>query len=100
MERDLYPRQWGRGPVSMERKKLVAQGLLKKFAKPGNAPNTPNSAGLKTKVEMDESVDSATRRIKASNTPESSDDEITRHSSISVAGHDMETEELSTSESE
>lgn len=38
MERDLYPRQWGRGPVAMERKKLVAQGLLSKYAKPGEVP--------------------------------------------------------------
>ncbi|VDQ11822.1 unnamed protein product [Trichobilharzia regenti] len=45
MERDLYPRQWGRGPVAVERKKLVAQGLLKKFAKPGEAMSTPNSIG-------------------------------------------------------
>ncbi|KAF5402725.1 tRNA pseudouridine synthase B [Paragonimus heterotremus] len=48
MERDLYPRQWGRGPVAMERKKLVAQGLLSKYAKPGEAPpsvgNTPKNA--------------------------------------------------------
>lgn len=45
MERDLYPRQWGRGPVSMERKKLVAQGLLKKFAKSDGVTNNPNSVG-------------------------------------------------------
>ncbi|CAL8090422.1 unnamed protein product [Calicophoron daubneyi] len=38
MERDLYPRQWGRGPVAMERKKLVAQGLLSKYAKAGEVP--------------------------------------------------------------
>ncbi|CAH8498762.1 unnamed protein product [Dicrocoelium dendriticum] len=43
MERDLYPRQWGRGPVAMERKKMVAQGLLNKYAKPGETPPIPSS---------------------------------------------------------
>jgi H/ACA ribonucleoprotein complex subunit 4 len=38
MERDLYPRQWGRGPVAMERKKLVAQGLLSKYARADEVP--------------------------------------------------------------
>ncbi|VDN10634.1 unnamed protein product [Dibothriocephalus latus] len=34
MDRDLYPRQWGLGPVATERKKMIAQGLLSKFGKP------------------------------------------------------------------
>lgn len=51
MERDLYPRQWGRGPVAMERKKLVAQGLLSKYAKPGEVLPTPSTAPKTVKVE-------------------------------------------------
>ncbi|CAH8498751.1 unnamed protein product [Dicrocoelium dendriticum] len=43
MERDMYPRQWVRGSVAMERKKLVAQGLLNKYAKPGETPPIPSS---------------------------------------------------------
>ncbi|VDP00045.1 unnamed protein product [Schistosoma mattheei] len=60
MERDLYPRQWGRGPVSMERKKLVAQGLLKKFAKSDGVTNNPNSVGSKTKMEVSEAGEAVT----------------------------------------
>ncbi|CAH8610775.1 unnamed protein product [Heterobilharzia americana] len=85
MERDLYPRQWGHGPVAMERKKLVAQGLLKKFAKPGEVVNMTNSVGhaqnaKKPKIEVMEPTESLTRKVKAVE-PESagvSDDEMMR----------------------
>ncbi|KAL1957104.1 hypothetical protein VTO42DRAFT_6362 [Malbranchea cinnamomea] len=39
MERDLYPRRWGMGPVALEKKKLKADGKLDKYGRP-NA-NTP-----------------------------------------------------------
>ncbi|CAL8090432.1 unnamed protein product [Calicophoron daubneyi] len=59
MERDLYPRQWGRGPVAMERKKLVAQGLLSKYAKAGEVPpKVPASKSpiqdLKVEADLEE----------------------------------------------
>ncbi len=40
MERDLYPRRWGLGPVALEKKKLKSSGKLdvSKF----------NSAGMKS----------------------------------------------------
>jgi H/ACA ribonucleoprotein complex subunit 4 len=28
MERDLYPRRWGMGPVALEKKKLKSDGKL------------------------------------------------------------------------
>ncbi|KAJ2904860.1 hypothetical protein MKZ38_007052 [Zalerion maritima] len=34
MERDLYPRRWGLGPVATEKKKLKADGKLDKFGRP------------------------------------------------------------------
>jgi H/ACA ribonucleoprotein complex subunit 4 len=37
MERDLYPRRWGLGPVALEKKKLKADGKLDKFGKPNDA---------------------------------------------------------------
>jgi H/ACA ribonucleoprotein complex subunit 4 len=37
MERDLYPRRWGLGPVSMEKKKLKADGKLDKYGRPNEA---------------------------------------------------------------
>lgn len=37
MERDLYPRRWGLGPVAQEKKKLKANGKLDKFGRPNDA---------------------------------------------------------------
>ena len=36
MERDLYPRRWGLGPVASEKKKLKADGKLDKFGRPND----------------------------------------------------------------
>ncbi|KAI1943812.1 centromere/microtubule-binding protein cbf5 [Ophidiomyces ophidiicola] len=39
MERDLYPRRWGMGPVALEKKKMKADGKLDKFGRPnGSTP--------------------------------------------------------------
>jgi H/ACA ribonucleoprotein complex subunit 4 len=37
MERDLYPRRWGLGPVASQKKKLKADGKLDKFGRPNEA---------------------------------------------------------------
>lgn len=37
MERDLYPRRWGLGPVAQEKKKLKANDKLDKFGRPNDA---------------------------------------------------------------
>ncbi|KAL7949022.1 pseudouridine synthase [Trichoderma barbatum] len=37
MERDLYPRRWGLGPVAQEKKKLKADGKLDKFGRTNDA---------------------------------------------------------------
>lgn len=37
MERDLYPRRWGLGPVAQEKKKLKADGKLDKYGRPNEA---------------------------------------------------------------
>ncbi|KAL1878045.1 hypothetical protein VTK73DRAFT_8180 [Phialemonium thermophilum] len=37
MERDLYPRRWGLGPVALEKKKLKASGKLDKYGRPNEA---------------------------------------------------------------
>ncbi|KAM7196513.1 Pseudouridine synthase [Naviculisporaceae sp. PSN 640] len=37
MERDLYPRRWGLGPVAMQKKKMKADGKLDKFGRPNEA---------------------------------------------------------------
>ncbi|KAJ5231993.1 hypothetical protein N7468_004949 [Penicillium chermesinum] len=37
MERDLYPRRWGLGPVALEKKKLKSAGQLDKFGRTNEA---------------------------------------------------------------
>ncbi|EPS37628.1 hypothetical protein H072_8635 [Dactylellina haptotyla CBS 200.50] len=37
MERDLYPRRWGMGPIATEKKKLKADGKLDKFGRANEA---------------------------------------------------------------
>ncbi|RMZ78600.1 hypothetical protein DV738_g3758, partial [Chaetothyriales sp. CBS 135597] len=34
MERDLYPRRWGMGPVALEKKKMKSTGKLDKYGRP------------------------------------------------------------------
>lgn len=40
MERDLYPRRWGLGPVAVEKKKMKETGKLDKYGRPNE--NTPS----------------------------------------------------------
>ena len=40
MERDTYPRQWGKGPNAMAKKALVASGQLDKYGKPNEKTPT------------------------------------------------------------
>ncbi|KAL9084360.1 MAG: hypothetical protein Q9159_005268 [Coniocarpon cinnabarinum] len=43
MERDVYPRKWGQGPVASEKKTLKGQGKLDKYGRPNeNTPATWN----------------------------------------------------------
>lgn len=37
MERDLYPRRWGMGPVAIEKKKMKDEGKLDKYGRPNAA---------------------------------------------------------------
>lgn len=45
MERDLYPRRWGLGPVAAEKKKLKADGKLDKFGRTNEATPAKWTAG-------------------------------------------------------
>lgn len=45
MERDLYPRRWGLGPVAAEKKKLKADGKLDKFGRANEATPAKWTAG-------------------------------------------------------
>ncbi|KAG7008050.1 25S rRNA (uridine-N(3))-methyltransferase [Physcia stellaris] len=37
MERDLYPRRWGLGPIALEKKKMKSDGKLDKYGRPNEA---------------------------------------------------------------
>lgn len=41
MERDTYPRGWGKGPRAQMKKKLISEGKLDKYGRPNQ--NTPSS---------------------------------------------------------
>ena len=45
MERDLYPRRWGLGPVAVEKKKLKSDGKLDKYGRPNEATPAAWNAG-------------------------------------------------------
>lgn len=47
MERDLYPRRWGLGPVALEKKKLKADGKLDKFGRANEATPAKWTQGYK-----------------------------------------------------
>merc|ERR1712157_712819 len=39
MERDVYPRRWGLGPMATKKKEMIKSGKLDKYGKPND--NTP-----------------------------------------------------------
>lgn len=47
MERDLYPRRWGLGPVAQEKKKLKSDGKLDKFGRPNESTPSKWTSGYK-----------------------------------------------------
>jgi H/ACA ribonucleoprotein complex subunit 4 len=53
MDRDIYPRRWGLGPVAKAKKNLVAAGKLDKYGKPNE--NTPPN-WLKEYIDLGPSV--------------------------------------------
>ncbi|OAQ85519.1 centromere/microtubule binding protein CBF5 [Purpureocillium lilacinum] len=59
MERDLYPRRWGLGPVAAEKKKLKADGKLDKFGRPNDATPAKWTAGYQDYSMTDASAAAA-----------------------------------------
>lgn len=75
MERDLYPRRWGLGPVALEKKKMKSDGKLDKYGRPNEATpakwnteykdfNAPLDASGATPMAVIENV-AATKEISA-----------------------------------
>lgn len=61
MERDLYPRRWGLGPVAVEKKKLKSAGQLDKYGRTNEA--TP--AKWKTEYKDYNAVEDVTEESAA-----------------------------------
>ncbi|PSS18730.1 hypothetical protein M430DRAFT_140249 [Amorphotheca resinae ATCC 22711] len=66
MERDLYPRRWGLGPVALEKKKMKADGKLDKYGRPNEA--TPAKWNNEYK-DFNAPLDSSNSAPAAASTP-------------------------------
>lgn len=66
MERDLYPRRWGLGPVALEKKKMKADGKLDKYGRPNDA--TP--AKWNSEYQDYNMTDASTAAVAAAPTPQ------------------------------
>jgi H/ACA ribonucleoprotein complex subunit 4 len=66
MERDLYPRRWGLGPVALEKKKMKSDGKLDKYGRPNEA--TPAKWNTEYK-DFNAPLDSTSNAPVAATTP-------------------------------
>jgi len=67
MERDVYPRKWGLGPVASEKKKMVAAGLLDKYGRTNES--TPAAWMTKQPALAADSSGAAAASVSAEGTP-------------------------------
>ncbi len=65
MERDLYPRRWGLGPVAQEKKKLKADGKLDKFGRTNDATPAKWTAGYQDYSAVDTNTAAAAAGVPA-----------------------------------
>lgn len=65
MERDLYPRRWGLGPIALEKKKMKADGKLDKYGRPNEATPAKWNTEYKDFNAPLEAGESAPKAIKA-----------------------------------
>lgn len=73
MERDVYGRKWGLGPVASKKKQMVKDGLLDKFGKPNDT--TPKSWAK-------EYVQTSTKKeVKKEETPDEEEEEAPKKKS-------------------
>ncbi|KAJ6782565.1 hypothetical protein PWT90_04557 [Aphanocladium album] len=73
MERDLYPRRWGLGPVAQEKKKLKADGKLDKFGRPNDATPAKWTSEYKDFSTADAAAAAAAATPAAVATPQKAD---------------------------
>ncbi|KAG6481647.1 H/ACA ribonucleoprotein complex subunit 4-like [Zingiber officinale] len=66
MDRDTYPRKWGLGPRALQKKKMIAEGLLDKHGK----PNEKTPAEWQRNVVLPAGEDSMVASLAAAPEPE------------------------------
>ncbi len=78
MERDLYPRRWGLGPVASEKKKLKADGKLDKYGRPNDSTPAGWAKGYtdysKPAAPAAETTEAAEPAAPAASGPSATDD--------------------------
>lgn len=88
MERDLYPRRWGLGPVALEKKKLKADGKLDKFGRPNDATPAKWTSEYKDFSGNDASAAAAAAAAPATPAKESEDIPMAEAAASSPAAED------------
>ena len=113
MDRDTYPRKWGLGPKALEKKKMIASGLLDKYGKP--TENTPKDwksyksvnqtknediVAEEVKVEKDNAVTSVKRKHVSSDEEEGKVKKEKKKKKKSISSDQIEIKEEVQSEHE
>ncbi|KAM4056153.1 TruB family pseudouridylate synthase [Hirsutella rhossiliensis] len=78
MERDLYPRRWGLGPVAQEKKKLKASGKLDKFGRANDATPAKWSSEYKDYSAADDSAVAAAAAVVSTPKKQTEDSSVTK----------------------
>lgn len=101
MERDLYPRRWGLGPVALEKKKMKADGKLDKYGRPNEAtPAKWNTEYKDFNAPLDGTVAiTETKTIIGSNTADAVSPNINADTSMVSNAADASTLEATAEES-
>jgi H/ACA ribonucleoprotein complex subunit 4 len=83
MERDLYPRRWGLGPVAQEKKKLKADGKLDKFGRTNDATPAKWTSGYQDYSVADTNAAAAAAATTVVSTPKK-DEGVTQMEIVAV----------------
>ncbi|KAG5997689.1 centromere/microtubule-binding protein cbf5 [Claviceps spartinae] len=103
MERDLYPRRWGLGPVAQEKKKMKADGKLDKFGRPNDSTPAKWTSEYKDFNSADASAAAAAAAPAAPATPaaaKKADDDTKMEDATPAAAEDGDKKKRKKSEAE
>jgi H/ACA ribonucleoprotein complex subunit 4 len=96
MERDTYPRKWGLGPRSSQKKILIAKGQLDKYGKPNeNTPKEWLNSYVDYVVKKEEDIK---EEIKKEEKKEADDDNSKKRKLTASADNSMQSDTASPKE--